>query len=341
MSSADRLTDIATRHAVFVNRYGGGQSREAIALLDRLRVEIINRLKLEPSDFRRERLTAVLNDVESLSLRMMGNIRSTVAANAGQFAISEAEFTAGMVEQVLQPGVAFDIPSSDQLIAAVRNAPMSVSLVGSGKTLDNYLAEFAASKTAEISRILSDGVLLGDTTPEIAQRVSDLMITKQRHQVDVLVRTIINHTSSVSRNQMYADNNDILLGYEWVSTLDNRTTLTCAGRDGKLYQPGGPMPPAHWNCRSTTIPAVNPKFTIAQLSGERAAKGSDGPGPVGPTTYGPWLKKQSPAFQDVALGPERAALFRSGGIKIEGFTDPTGIVYTLDQLRAMHPLAFQ
>jgi hypothetical protein len=97
------------------------------------------------------------------------------------------------------------------------------------------------------------------------------------------------------------------------------------------------------NCRSTTIPVVKPEYSLAAgLKGERPSIGADGVETVGSkTTYGGWLKKQPAAFVDEALGPERSKLFRSGAIKIGGFTDPTGRVYTLKELRGMNPIAFQ
>jgi hypothetical protein len=58
-------------------------------------------------------------------------------------------------------------------------------------------------------------------------------------------------------------------------------------------------------------------------------------------TYGGWLKKQPASVQDEVLGIERAKLFRSGKLSIGKFTDDTGKVYTLDQLKKLEPLAFE
>lgn len=337
MSASDRLIDVSTRHSVFVQRYAGGQSRDAQRLLTRLRQQIADRLAREPTEFRRDRLQAVLIDIESLSVRTFNQLHTSVAANAETFISGEARFTADMVGDVTEPGVMFNVPSADQLIFSVRKAPMNVNLAGTGgRNLDDYLTEFGVKKTREIIRGINDGILLGDTTPEISRALSDL-IGKQRNQVDALVRTIVNHASSATRGALYDANADILTGYEWVSTLDNRVTLTCAALDGKVFQKGGPMPPRHFSCRSSTIPVVNPKFTLAKLSGERSSVN----GPVaGGTTYGGWLAKQPDTFQNAALGPARAELFRSGQLTIEQFTDPTGEVYTLAELEKMHSLSF-
>jgi SPP1 gp7 family putative phage head morphogenesis protein len=45
--------------------------------------------------------------------------------------------------------------------------------------------------------------------------------------------------------------------YQWVSILDNRTTPICIDRNGNVYVFGkGPVPPAHVNCRSATVPLL-------------------------------------------------------------------------------------
>jgi len=102
------------------------------------------------------------------------------------------------------------------------------------------------------------------------------------------------------------------------------------------------MPPAHWNCRSTTIPVIKPEFDMgAKIKGKRPSIGGKGAKLVNSkTTYGGWLKKQPRAFIDEALGPRRAELFVSGKLKLERFSDSTGRVYNLLQLQRLNPIAF-
>ena len=45
--------------------------------------------------------------------------------------------------------------------------------------------------------------------------------------------------------------------YQWVSVLDSATTDICRSRDGNIYRYGdGPVPPAHYRCRSTIVPVI-------------------------------------------------------------------------------------
>jgi hypothetical protein len=61
-------------------------------------------------------------------------------------------------------------------------------------------------------------------------------------------------------------------------------------------------------------------------------------------SYYDWLKQQPVAFQDKAIGPVRAKLFRDGGLSVERFADlqldRNFSPLTLVQMKALEPLAF-
>ena len=148
----------------------------------------------------------------------------------------------------------------------------------------------------------------------------------------------------MAREQTYAENEDLIKGVQWVSTLDDKTSPVCRGRDGIVYESDrGPRPPAHPNCRSTTTPVLKswkelginlkeaPAGTRASLNGQVPAT----------ETYNSWLKKQPVEFQDDVLGPARGKLYRKGGVSMDKFTDASGDQYTLKQLRRREAAAFK
>ncbi len=104
--------------------------------------------------------------------------------------------------------------------------------------------------------------------------------------------------------------------------------------------PESPLPPAHFSCRSTTIPIIRPEFDIgSKLNGDRPSIGASGKESVsGRKTYGGWLKEQPKSFVDEALGEKRSKLFRNGSLTIDKFTDPLGRVYTLDELNRLNDI---
>jgi SNF2 family DNA or RNA helicase len=121
MSTQQFLMDAATRHQVFLQRYGNGRSKEAVKLLNRLRKKINARLAQEPTDFQAQRLQDVLKDVDSLTKLTMGDIKKLILLDALEFAATETEFTASMLNRV--SSVTFALPAEAALIAAVETTP--------------------------------------------------------------------------------------------------------------------------------------------------------------------------------------------------------------------------
>lgn len=340
MSAAQYLVDAATRHQVFLQRYGGGKSKEAQRVLNRLRRDISARLSREPTIFQRQRLTDILKDINALSTLAFKDISGKMLQGAKELASVEAEFSTTLFNKVVN--VEFTLPSDAALLNAVVGSAMDVGL-NAGVTIPDALSRFSVKKAEQITRAVTDGIAVGDTTQQIAKKLGTMIDTLHKRQIDALARTIVNHAASASRDLVYKENSDIMDGYRWVATLDSKTTMICGSRDGVVYKnPTDPTPPAHYNCRSTTVPVIKPEYDIgAGLSGRRPSIGGSGAKSVSSrTTYGGWLKKQPVSFVDEALGIERSKMFRSGKLSIGKFVDPTGRVYTIDQLKSMNPIAF-
>ena len=155
--------------------------------------------------------------------------------------------------------------------------------------------------------------------------------------------------AAVARQETY-NSNDIT-HYAWISTLDGRTSPTCQKRDGQVYEVGkGPLPPAHPNCRSTTIAidnlAAETKMDEGVLKldlqhGLRPEKDEDGVGKTNiKNDYNSWLGRQSKGFQVDALGKTKTELFRKGGLTVSKFVDRLDRPLTLEQLEQTFPTAW-
>lgn len=144
-----------------------------------------------------------------------------------------------------------------------------------------------------------------------------------------------------------------LMGYRWISILDNKTSQICRSLDGQVFLFGeGPIPPAHPNCRSSIIAEIPGRWLKRGPTGrfvprdDRQATGANGVETVrGNVSYYEWLKTQPPEFQDDALGKTRAELFRKGGMSAETFAKLNlGRNFqplTLEQMRRLKPNAFR
>jgi SPP1 gp7 family putative phage head morphogenesis protein len=229
---------------------------------------------------------------------------------------------------------------SDDLFAAVEGAPATFNLttakgatitLPNGRVVEKAFRGIAVDQAERFSQIVRQGLLTGETTQSIAKRlignlqfgedaktVSQLVAAGGQatavadNQVIALVRTSINQVANTASQQVYEANQDITKKYRYVATLDARTSSICRALDGQEFPYGkGPMPPQHFNCRSTTVPVIDyeglgfdapPSVT----KGKRAS--ADGPVPVN-TSYGQWLKDQPRSVQEDVLGAGKVPYF--------------------------------
>jgi SPP1 gp7 family putative phage head morphogenesis protein len=259
---------------------------------------------------------------------------------------------------------------SDDLFAAVNGAPQTYSLTAAqgatitlpnGQVVSKAFRGIATSQAEQFSQVVRNGLLTGETTPSIAKRlIGSLQFGEEAktvgqiaaaggqltqvadNQIIALVRTSINQVANAASQQVYEGNQDITKKYRYIATLDTRTSAICRALDGKEFEYGkGPMPPQHFNCRSTTVPVIDYKALDIPPPPEGKRASMDGPVP-GNETYGEWLAKQPRATQADALGPGKVAYFNRLANKY-GPTDAMaklvrddGSELTLAQLRSRY-----
>jgi len=338
------LLDGVTRHQIFVQRYAAGREREAVAFIERMITTVNTRLAGNITEFSRGRLEAVLFDLQGYARETLATYSSATVEEALKF----AQYEVGFNERLLGRNISgnLTVPAPNQVSTAIFSNIMNVE-PNRGYTIEQALQLFEGKKSAQIVDTIRSGVILGDTREQITTaliRIGDL----QKQQAATLTRTITNHVSTESRSLFMKENEDVLDGYEWVATLDGRTSLVCASRDGTVYPFGddpitSPKPPAHFSCRSTIVPKVKPEFDLTGgRVGERPSIGADGVEVVrGSTDYQSWLTRQPKAFQVEVLGKDRAELFRKGNLTLTNFVDRAGETISLIRLRELEPLAFQ
>jgi SPP1 gp7 family putative phage head morphogenesis protein len=224
---------------------------------------------------------------------------------------------------------------SDDLFAAVQGAPATFSLTAAkgatitlpnGEVLEKAFRGVAVDQAEQFSQVVRNGLLTGETTPSIAKRlIGNLQFGEEAktvrqlvaaggqatavadNQIMALVRTSINQVANSASQQVYEANQDITKKYRYVATLDSRTSSICAALDGREFEYGkGPMPPQHFNCRSTTVPIIDPDILPPSTIAKRAS--ADGPVPIN-TSYGQWLKDQPRSVQQDVLGPGKVPYF--------------------------------
>lgn len=356
MSAVEQLTEISTRHQVFLERLKAGEVKEFEAFLKRIDKEVRNRLSGgNLTEYQRQRLEKLLKDIDQKLKLIFAEFEADLFERLKAVSDYEASFEVGALNSVIDsPDFEAVLPAPTQTWAAVKAAPLSVRDNNGGKLLKPFIRNWTTAEREAVTGAIRRGAYEGQTNQQIIQAIrgtrknqfkDGLLATTSRH-AEAVVRTSVQHVASVARFQTWHTNDDLVKGYKWVSTLDSRTTSQCRSLDGQTFKlKKGPKPPLHIRCRSTTAPVLSSKFDFLDEGATRSSAGDEKGYVDANQSYYDWLKKQSSKFQDEAIGPTRGKLLRKGGLSAERFRrlqlDKNLNPLTLDQMRKLEPLAFE
>ena len=350
------ILDAVQRHAIDLLRLEAGERKQVLAILRDLEKEIVSILtRIDPTGvserYRPARLQKVLEQVR-------GTIRSAyrdAGAALSRELIGLADIEAQFITRAINNGVGFGLATNDLTREQLRSLARGVLVQGA--PVSEWWSDQAGQTLQRFTREMRMGIASGETNAQLIRRIRGgreageqvkgfMSIT--RSHAESLVRSATQAVAADAKQQVYEANADILKGIMWVATLDARTTVECATRDGLLYDAvthepidhdlpwsGGPGN-LHWGCRSTSVPVTKSwrelGLDIDDLpAGTRASM--DGQVPAD-TRFETWLEGQSKARQDEVLGAGRADLWREGNITFRDMLDQRGRELTLEELRA-------
>ena len=198
----------------------------------------------------------------------------------------------------------------------------SVITLPSGEVIEKAFRGIASAQADLISREIRVGITQGESMSKIAKRLRGRLqfganqemtaraqalaggtgIKLANNQVRTIVRTSVNQVQTMANQSVYAANQDITKKYEYVATLDARTTALCGSLDGKKFRYGeGPEPPQHFNCRSTTVPIIDDEDLRRRFPDTRPSEVGRVPQDL---SYPDWLRR-NPNMQTQALGNKK------------------------------------
>lgn len=186
--------------------------------------------------------------------------------------------------------------------AATQWRAFSTAIVpGAGMTSAEMIGSFLTAAVNHVTRAMTTAWA---NNASVKDALSSITGTAANNYRDGLFRKLINEFNTLSNTllQFVVNRVDYHFGklffkeYEWVSVLDSRTTDICRGRDGQIYTYGeGPVPPAHYNCRSRIV-AVHAVNANVKPRGELAPIPRD-------ETITQWLARQPrDVRQDIVVG---------------------------------------
>ena len=354
MPALDKTIENEAKHAVYLQRYAGGLSREMNPFLDELKESIrAEILQINPELWhKRRKFNATLRRIEDIQRGIYGKWTEALTEQLELFVANELEFSVDSLQDVIVPGVDITAPAIPQVWAAATTTPLIFPDSDGNVMLRGYTANWSEKYVKRVSRAITNGFTLGETNHKIVQNIigkGKTVDKSVRAEMKTIVRTSVSHVAGTARHAIYDANNDIVIGYEWVSTLDGRTSNICKELDGKEFynKDGGYKPkiPQHPNERSTTSPILKGEYKKVDRSGKRASNMEGGGKPVSAKeTYYSLLKKQSRGYVMEVLGPTRGKLFLDGGLSSEEFgnltTDQKFRPLTIKEMRKKDPQLF-
>jgi SPP1 gp7 family putative phage head morphogenesis protein len=355
MPALEQSVQIESRHAVFINRFAGGLHNQFLPFLEDMAKQLAVQLRNNPpvTEWSRKRLNNQLSDVKSLMGAVFTEYNKDLFDDLKEFSAHEAAFEAQALEKVIESkAIEVTLATDVQAFAAVTSQPL---IVGDTAVLLNpFIKEWEASQVRRVQNVVRSGFFQGQTIDQMVRAISGkggVLDKKTRASNRAVIRTATNHVSSIARETTIEENDDITTGYEWVSTLDSRTSSQCKSLDGteflrknkgKEFQP---KPPIHINCRSTIAPILDKRFGLDDSDATRASKGAEGGQQVqADQTYYSWLKTQPKPFIRETLGKSRSELFLNGGLTSDEFSklsvDKLFRPLSLSEMRAKDPMSF-
>lgn len=222
-------------------------------------------------------------------------------------------------------------------------------IINSAGTYSQQIASISLAQQRRIKSIVKQGMVDNLAVNEIADNIGRTVDLPQA-QLRTLSRTAITETSTTVNKATYKLNEDVLDGYEYVATLDSRTSLICANLDGRVFRlddPKGIRPPQHFNCRSTTVPIVKSHEDLMNTDSNRISKrrlkrmtqgkraSFNGQVPAD-TKFEDFFARQDNDFKLAVLGTQkRVDIYNTGKLKFSQFSTRDGKLVSISRLEEL------
>lgn len=340
------------RRALQLQRVSNSISADRNAVLEALFNEVAGLIaKLDPTGppqpaYRRVRVAKLLQRVEELTGEAFGTwhtgVRSDLARLGrahGQAITSDLVATLGPLGSTIKAAA----PTQNMVKAILDTNPFQ------GETLSGWADVQEQATIRRIRQQVQIGMVEEESIDQMVRRIRGRSVGRGRYAGGVMqtttreatgiVRTAVTEVAAEARLETFSQNPNVTQSYQYVATLDDRTTEICMSLDGNIYPygEGNPTPPQHFNCRSTIIPVVDWEGLGLEPpeEGMRAARdpvtGKRTQVPRS-TTYADWLRDQPASVQDDILGRGKARLFRNGEISLSDLVRRDNSIVTLAEL---------
>jgi len=279
-------------------------------------------------DMRRQ-AEAMLAEVEGLAdiaAKQAGPAIERMKEQVIQTTIAETvQLAEGVAEQVTLETTFAQVPTGAVEELAAR--PIA------GTTAKQGAARISQRMVQDVKERLIGGLASGESLSDISKDVADIADLTESAAAR-LTRTELAAASNDALRAAYEANDDVIDGYTWDATLDERVCARCGALHGTFYPTGSnpPGPPLHPNCRCVLVPHLvdDPAPDAEEYKRARPlnktgvrAKASRVQKIPADTKFESWLRKQpSEATQNVTGSQIKDDLWRSGKVPFTDLVKP-------------------
>lgn len=345
MNANAHLQDLAIQHALALLGYSNAVQKEMLGFLNDLESDVVAKLAarlavaqtkgFDPGPKTTQRLNDTIAEIRNLTSTVYDKSHAYLKDEFTKFATVEAEGANRAINKAAKADIATKLPAPARLKAIVTERPIH------GELLEPFVKRLGTETADRVAKQIRIGMSEGEGVDKIVARVVGTEgFDRSRNAARALVRTAVNSISNQAQQETWKANSHLIKGWQFVATLDSRTTLICAGLDGQVFPIGeGPVPPRHPQCRSVTVAVTSDLSFDKRYSGATRAS-MDGQ-IASATTFEKYLKSKPEDFQnEIFKSKTRADLWRAGKLDLGDFVRNYSEVIPLDELRRLHPEAF-
>jgi hypothetical protein len=268
------------RRQVYLHRYTVGEVKAILALLEEADEELALRIRrmsarVGPGGLSTVRAKEMLTAIRVMRAEAFREVRRRLTSDMRSLATVEATAMVNILRDTIPVNLDLITPPAQTLRALVTSKPFAAHRPGL-RTITQAVRDIAASDIRRVESALQLGIVQGETPNQLVRRVigtrarryADGLVSIARRDAEAVTRAFVNHVSNAAREEVFQDNDDIILGVRIVATLDGKTGPVCRDADGRVdvigkhklprgeraLVPAGVRPPLHaWGCRSAAI----------------------------------------------------------------------------------------
>lgn len=214
------------------------------------------------------RLTSLQNQLNEILKKTAGQQNDLMKATLSGVAQDQYYETFYELYRGVGVGQSFNLLTEPQVLSLIRNEVAGANF--STRVWDNR-----DKLSTVVNQTLKAGITQGLSNGQMAKAIAEKM-GSGRKVAERLLRTEV--TNSLNQASLIGyQRSGIVENYEYIATLDDRTSAICTDLDGQVFPTskavaGLNFPPMHPNCRSTTAA----KFDDSKKGLTRIARGLDG-----------------------------------------------------------------